>query len=394
MSEIKAFFLKNFGCEPEQLAFAPGRIEFIGNHTDYNGGLVMGAALAEGITVAVKRREDRSVSLASEGSGSVAISLDDLQPLKGAAFWTNYPIGVTKVLIETGMRMSVGYDMAVTSTLPVGAGMSSSAALELATAYALSALYGFETGKAELARISRKAENEFVGMPCGILDQGVSAFGQPNSLVRIDCTAETFFTHSIPPDTRFWIFNSNVKHALVDSAYKDRYNECRRALAILQKKYPEAGTLTGIKREQLESCKTELGDLLFRRASHIVGENDRVRAVEVALESGDLVAVGQVLNASHESSRLNFQNSIEVLDFLVRAVNKQPDVYGARLTGGGFGGAVMAFTGESFSEEQANEVAQAYQNKFGINATIIQTSASHGAGLLGLDSETVQQAES
>jgi len=267
----------------------------------------------------------------------------------------------------------------VTSTLPAGAGMSSSAAFELATAYALAALYGFEADKAGFARIGKKAENDFVGMPCGILDQGVSAFGERNSLVSIDCATETFSTAAMPRGTHFWIFNSNKKHALVDSAYADRHKECHDALAVLQQKYPEAKTLTDINQQQLESCEAELGDLLFRRASHIVGENDRVRAVKAALDSNDLHGVGEALCDSHESSRVNFENSVSELDFLVEQVKQQPNAFGARLTGGGFGGAVMAFTNADFSQADAEVVAAAYKEKFGLDATIIHTRAGDGA---------------
>ena len=390
MSEIREFFLKAFDSHPEQLAFAPGRIEFIGNHTDYNGGLVMGAALSEGITVAVKRRADRSISLVSEGSESVALSLDQMESLTGVASWANYPVGMAKILAESGMVMEVGFDMAVISTLPVGAGMSSSAALELATAYALSALYGFKASKIEFVRMARKAENEFVGMPCGILDQGVSVFGQRNSLVRIDCTTEKVSINAFPAEAHFWLFNSNVKHALVDSAYAERHRECQQALDILRRKYPEARTLTEITREQLECSKADLGDLLFRRAAHIVGENNRVHAVASALEAGDLATVGQILNASHESSRLNFENSTDALDFLAEAIHQQPHVYGARLTGGGFGGAVMAFTDPCFSEAQADQVMESYRKKFGFNATLIHTGTGDGARLLDLESSSVE----
>lgn len=377
-----ALFKEAFGGSPEQLAFAPGRIEFIGNHTDYNGGLVMGAAVTEGITVAIAKRADRKVLLKSELGELVEASLDGIEPLKGEASWTNYPMGVVKVLLESGMKMAVGFNIAVTSTLPVGAGMSSSAAFELATAYALAAVYGFESDKAGFARIGRKAENEFVGMPCGILDQGVSAFGEANSLVRIDCATETFGTREMPQGTHFWIFNSNVKHALVDSAYADRHKECHDALAVLQQAYPEAKTLSDISQDQLDANKEALGDLLYRRACHIVGENDRVRAVEAALQANDLTAVGQALTESHHSSTQNFENSIEQLDFLVAEVNKQPNVYGARLTGGGFGGAIVAFTSESFSQEQADAVAAAYEQAFGLAGTVIHTRAGQGAQLV------------
>ncbi|PXA02890.1 galactokinase [Coraliomargarita sinensis] len=380
-TKLTQLFTSTFGVAPTQMAFAPGRIEFIGNHTDYNGGLVMGAAVTEGITVAASKREDREIHLICERGSLVVVALDQLEPIDGDASWSNYPVGVTKVLLDSGMSMDCGYNLAVVSNLPIGAGMSSSAAIELATAYALAALFGFDAGKADFARIGRKAENEFVGMPCGILDQGVSAFGQADHLVRIDCATEDFSTTPMPEGTHFWIFNSNKKHALVDSAYADRHKECHDALARLQIRYPDAKTLSEISLEQLEAAKDDLDELLYRRAAHIVGENARVSAVQEALASGDLSAVGAALTASHESSRVNFENSIPELDFLAQTLSKEANVYGARLTGGGFGGAVMAFTSADFSLNQARAVTEAYCEKFGFQATILHTQAGAGAYL-------------
>jgi len=375
-------FAIHFTGKPTHYAFAPGRIEFIGNHTDYNGGLVMGAAVTEGITVAVGRRDDAIISIVSDAGDIVEIGLADYSPLKGPSSWTNYPVGVTKVMTEAGMRTPTGYNMAVTSTLPAGAGMSSSAAFELAAAKALAALYGFETDTAGFARIGRKAENEFVGMPCGILDQGVSAFGKADHLVKINCATETFAVEPMPEGARFWIFNSNKKHALVDSAYADRHRECHEALAQIRLKHPDAKTLSCICPEHLEAAKDELDPLLYRRAAHIVGENARVRAVETALAEGDLNAVGEALNASHESSRVNFENSIEELDTLVELLRLQPHVYGARLTGGGFGGAVMALTDAEFGQAHADVITAAFEAKHGLKPSIFHTRAGDGARLL------------
>lgn len=383
MSEsTQRLFREKYGTEPEQMAFAPGRIEFIGNHTDYNGGLVMGAAVTEGITLAVRRRQDQRLRFTSDGMDTAEANLETLAPLTGKVSWANYPLGVIKVLCESGMSMPVGCDIAVTSTLPSGAGMSSSAAFELSTAYALAALYGFESDKAGFARIGRKAENEFVGMPCGILDQGVSAFGEKNALVRINCASEVYRTQAMPEGAHFWIFDSNEKHALVDSAYADRHRECHEAWVVLQKAFPEAKNLSELTCDQVSAHTADLGDLLTRRALHITGENARVSAVEAALKCGDLTVVGSSLYASHESSRVNFENSTPALDALVEALTKEPEVYGARLTGGGFGGAVMAFTSAEFNAESAANVAAAYQEKYAREATIIHTQAGEGARLL------------
>ena len=375
-------FQKYFPRQPIHYAFAPGRIEFIGNHTDYNGGLVMGAAVKEGITVGVSLREDALIHIVSDAGDLVEIPLGNYKAVKGAASWTNYPIGVTKVMADLGMATPTGYNMAVTSTLPSGAGMSSSAAFELATAKVLAALYGYETDTAGFARIGRKAENEFVGMPCGILDQGVSAFGKADHLVKIDCATETFVTEPMPRGAHFWIFNSNKKHVLVDSAYADRFKECHDALVQLQADYPEAKTLSEISEEQLAASKPNLDELIFLRATHIVGENARVRNVEMALANNDLKAVGTYLNQSHESSRVNFENSIEELDTLVELLKPQPGVFGARLTGGGFGGAVMALTDTNFGQTQADAIATAFEAKHGLQPSIFHTRAGDGAKLL------------
>jgi galactokinase len=342
----------------------------------------MGAAVTEGITVAVSRREDRKISVISDSGSQVELSLDDLKPLKGRDSWTNYPIGVAVVLCAAGMEMPVGFNMAVTSTLPAGAGMSSSAAFELATAYALAAIYGFTADTVGFARIGRKAENEFVGVPCGILDQGVSAFGQKNHLVRIDCATEDFSVEAMPKGTHFWVFNSNHKHSLVDSHYADRHRECQEARDILKARYPEIETLSDCSEAQVRANAAELGDVHFRRALHVVTENARVRAVEAALTAGDLEGVGAALYASHASSRVNFENSIPELDFLVDTLKQQPHVYGARLTGGGFGGAVMAFTGPDFGAAQASVVDAAFSAKFGFEPTVIHTRSGPGARLL------------
>jgi galactokinase len=382
ISPSKRLFKEHFSGTPAHVAFAPGRIEFIGNHTDYNGGLVMGAAVTEGITVAIGPRDDAMIHLVSELGDLVKVPLGNYQPLEGNASWTNYPIGVTKVMSEAGMATPTGYNLAVTSTLPVGAGMSSSAAIELATAKALAALYSFETDTAGFARIGRKAENEFVGMPCGILDQGVSAFGRADHLVKIDCATEHFATEPMPAGAHFWIFNTNQKHALVDSAYADRHRECHEALAQLKSDYPEAKTLSEIGQSQLEASKSKLDDLLYRRAAHIIGENDRVRAVQSALLNADLQAVGAALSASHESSRHNFENSIPELDTLVELLKLQPTVYGARLTGGGFGGAVMGLTSAGFGQAQADVIAAAFEAQHGIQPSIFHTRAGDGAQLL------------
>ena len=191
-------FSKAFGRDPAHHSFAPGRIEFIGNHTDYNGGLVMGVAVSEGVTAAIGAKTDKRIALTSSSENQVSFDLDRIATATGKDSWANYPLGVLKVLKDKGISFNHGFEIAFTSTLPAGAGLSSSAAIELATAHALAALYGFELSKKEFAQVGRRAENEFVGMPCGLLDQGVSSFGKADTIVKIDCRDESFSHISMP----------------------------------------------------------------------------------------------------------------------------------------------------------------------------------------------------
>ncbi|GHC12438.1 galactokinase [Cerasicoccus arenae] len=378
---IKQLFTQKFGHEPAICSQAPGRLEFIGNHTDYNGGPVLGAAVDRRVSVAMAPRKDRQAQLWSASmDDEVTVNIDSLAPLTGSDSWANYALGVLKELIAAGMTAPHGFDMAVDSDLPAGAGMSSSAAFELASGYAFCELYHFNLDRADMARVGRRAENNFVGVPCGILDQGVSAFGEVNHLVKIDCQQEIFNRLPLPTDVHFWVFNTAKKHALIDSLYATRHSECMEALKHLQEDYPNIKCLAEFTSEQLEASQSSLGDVLYRRARHIVGECERVRAVEAALGQGDIAQVGRQLFASHNSSRTDFENSIPELDYLVDRLREEPTVWGARLTGGGFGGAVMGVTSSKFDQSAADKVTQAYQKYFGQPATVFHTKTGPGAG--------------
>lgn len=381
---VTALFRERVGDEPTAIGYAPGRIEVIGNHTDYNGGSVLGAAVDMGIHVAAGLREDLECHLTSaEFESEVMAPLDSLSPRSGVESWANYSLGIAHTLMAEGYPITNGFHLATASTLPSGAGMSSSAALELATACALAALFGFELDRATLARIGRKTENDFVGVPCGILDQGVSAFGAEDHLVHIDCLTETFRQIPMPSGCQFWIFNSNKKHSLVASHYSDRHRECVEAFEILKKASPDAACLAHIDPAIVQQQREALGEVRYQRALHVTEENRRVAQSISALEAGDLPALGKLLAASHESSRTLFENSVPELDFLVEQVLAQPGVFGARLTGGGFGGAVMALTDERFATQQgAAIVERAFADKFSIYPTIFHCRAGSGADTL------------
>lgn len=370
-----------FGRGPTIITRAPGRIEFIGNHTDYNGGTVLGAAIDCGIWVGVAPRTDGRRRFGSELSDDVIdLPADKLEKQSGDASWTNYPLGIIAALPEFGLTAPGGFDFMVVADLPPGAGLSSSAALELSSALAFLELTGQHPERETVVKIGRHAENHFVGVPCGILDQGVSGFGQKDHLVFIDCRGPLFATVPMPAEARFWIFNTHTKHALVDGLYAARHRECMEAARLLGVKQ-----LVELTPAQLEPRLASLPPVEARRAKHIVEEIARVDATKMALAGGDLTAVGALLTASHRSSQTLFENSTPELDFLVDTLVKTPGVFGSRLTGGGFGGAVMALTDPAFGEAQAQLVAEAYAKQFGSAPDILPTRTGDGAAVIGAE---------
>lgn len=373
-------FRKTFGCGPECVARAPGRIEFIGNHTDYNGGTVLGAAIDRGVWVALARRTDGARNFASgQKDGVVRVAAEELARRTGAEAWANYPLGVLAALPEFGLKAPAGFDYLAVSDLPTGAGLSSSAAIELASALVFLAATGQEPARETLVKIGRHAENHFVGVPCGILDQGVSGFGKCDHLVAIDCRGPSFATVPLPAGAHFWIFNTHTKHALVDGLYAARHRECMEAAKALGVRLLADASVAEVLQAEAEG---KLSSVVFKRARHVVEEIARVTTTHAALRAGDLAAVGRQLTASHRSSQMLFENSTVELNFLVDRLAAAPRVYGARLTGGGFGGAVMALTAEDFSAEDAQVVAAAYAARFGAAPDVLHAQTGDGAALV------------
>ena len=374
-ADVIALFKKIYGYAPAAVTRAPGRIEFIGNHTDYNGGPVLGASIDRGVWVAVAPREDR-VRRFYSGHTSEIVTLPERASGRqnGRASWVNYPLGVLWAMPVFKCKIPQGFDYVALSNLPSGAGLSSSAAIELASALAFLALTGRSVDRRTLVEIGKHAENHFVGVPCGILDQGVSGFGRVGRLVFIDCRGPSFDTVSLPPQARFWIFNTHTKHALVDGLYADRHRQCMDAARGLG-----VSLLADITAGDLARMQGSLAGDSFKRAQHVVEEIGRVRETVKALDNGDLQAVGRLLTASHRSSQFLFENSTLELDFLVDALVASKHVYGARLSGGGFGGAVMALTHSEFGEADAGKIADAYKAKFGVSPDVMQTRTDDGA---------------
>ncbi|MEM0966158.1 MAG: galactokinase [Verrucomicrobiota bacterium] len=379
MSDVHRVFETLFQRKPVFVTRAPGRVEFIGNHTDHNGGQVLGAAVNRFLRVGVAPREDGEVHFASEGNPKVEVFPDIESALSRGEGWLRYPLGVLQLLREKGVSFDGGFSFLVSSAIPSGAGLSSSAAFELASSLAFEELSGQTIDRLERVRLCRRAENEVVGVPCGILDQGVSGFGEENRLVHIDCADETIRTVAGPVDSCLWVFESGIKHSLVDSLYAERHGECVQAFEMIREVFPEIQFLAHVTPAQLDEVEDRMPEVIVKRARHVIGENRRVEQCVRLLEISDLEGVGRLLKESHWSSSKLFENSIPELDTLVSLLSQEDLVFGARLTGGGFGGAVMALGSNDFSEEDARRVADSFADEYGSSPRFAKMSITEGA---------------
>ena len=375
---IEQSFQAIYGTTPEVGVRAPGRVNLIGEHTDYNDGFVLPAAIDRSIDFAGRKRTDRVVQVHSlDFSASVEFSLDDIQK-DNKNPWSNYIRGVSKYLEEDGYRLP-GADIAFGGNVPREAGLSSSAAVEVGTAAFWKNLLRLEVDPVYLVKLARKAENQFVGVPCGIMDQFISALGRENHALFLDCRDLTFRHVPLRGDVKIVVCNSGVKRALAQSEYKVRLEQCRQAVAQIASAGLAVKSLRDVQPAQLEAARGVLSEVLFRRARHVVSENGRVLEAVRVLEAGDLERFGELMNASHESLRDDYEVSSKELDILVELAWKQPGVLGARMTGAGFGGCTVNLVYQEAAQAFAEAVRRGYQDALGLKAEIYICKASQGA---------------
>jgi galactokinase len=360
--------------EKSVVAFAPGRVELLGNHTDYNEGLALAAAIDRGVTIGAEKLDADVIEVSSETNGREArVSLKNLHRLEEEP-WANYPIGVIKILREAGLEIG-GLRLRVSSNLPPGSGLSSSAAFEVATAMAALELFGLSIEPMALAQLCQKAETEFVGVRCGLLDQASSVFGKENEVILLDFRATTARTVPLSPSVALLLVDSGVPHQLTAGEYNERRIQCQAAAAALG--------VEALRNVTSEAISSALLDPLIRaRALHITGENERVLAGVAALESGRMQKFGQLMFQSHESSKRNFENSTAFLDTLVEIATTIQGVLGARLTGGGFGGSTIWLVERDKAQEILSRVSEAYGQKTGATCAALITKASQGVRLV------------
>ena len=383
ISELKQKFSEVFGSENTPRVFAsPGRVNLIGEHTDYNGGHVFPCALSFNTYVLIAKRNDRKIRLFSANFTDKPVIEADLCHIvyDKKQDWANYPLGVLAVLLKREYPIDSGFDILFWGDIPQGAGLSSSASIEVATAYALSSVFDLRIPKFELSKIGQEAENKFVGMNCGIMDQFASAMGKANHAILLDCNTLNY--KYAPLDLNgvsILLCNTNKPHNLIESKYNERRSQSEHALQQLQSKV-SIKALGELTEEEFEANKELITDPVERkRAKHAVYENQRTLKAAQKLQEGDLSGFGKLMNDSHISLRDDYEVTGAELDAMASAAWEQEGVLGARMTGGGFGGCVVALVQNEHLETFKNNVARIYQAKTGYTPDFYVASAGAGA---------------
>lgn len=375
--ENKQTFIKRFGHAPAVTAAAPGRLEVLGNHTDYNEGYVMSAAV-DRVTVVSMSPVDGSVCTIHEKGSDVTLDLNDLETyVKGD--WRNYLKGLILELKKRGAKIGA-FNAVLSSTVPLSAGMSSSAALEMSFGFAFKTIFGIELSLPDWARAGQGVENNFMGLKSGLLDQFSSLYGKKDSLILCDFrSVEVLKTVPMPAGWSMVVANTMVKHNLVDSAYNQRRTSCENALHAIQKTHPEVKALRDVDSAMLEECRNGMDLVDYKRAKHVVGEDERVMQGVALLEAGDVNGFGALLFASHDSSRDMFENSCEELDALIEIAHSLPGCAGARLSGGGFGGISIHLVESDKANEYCERLKTAYHTMTGKDIETLICGIGNGA---------------
>ncbi len=363
---------------------APGRVNLIGEHTDYNEGFVMPAAIGFYTWVAASKRGDDVLEVYSDHlDEKVILHLDDLAG-PPRSDWSDYIRGVAAVLRNAGHKLS-GANLEIHGEVPLGAGLSSSASLEVATALALTSVSEIELPRLELVKLCQAAEHEYVGTRCGIMDQFVACFGVSGNALMLDCRSLEYELLAIPSNCHLVVCNSLVKHELASGEYNRRRADCESGVKLLQPHLPGVRALRDVKIEDLEKFRTFLPEQVYRRCRHVITENRRVQEAAKALRSGDAVRFGQLMYQSHDSLRDDLDVSCKELDWLVELGFFVNGVYGARMTGGGFGGCTVNLVRSDCVSDFNAHIAKSYQQKTGIALDIYVCEPAQGAGPWPLD---------
>jgi galactokinase len=374
-------FTSLYGEKPEVLVSAPGRVNLIGEHTDYNDGFVLPVALDRSIYLAAGPRNDNILSIHSiDLQSSVSIPLDSLA-FNSKETWSNYTIGVAAQYVGRGMPVR-GANICVRGNVPIAAGLSSSAALEVASTIAFQVLNTHDISLMDMIKISCQAETQFVGVQCGIMDQFISMMGKKDHAMFLDCRNLYFENVEFPRHVKIVICDTGIKRELMRSAYNQREAECEEAVRQISKMKPGASSLRDLSVEEFRELKPKMTSLARRRAQHVISENERVVKSVAALRSQDLSTLGRLMLESHQSLRDDFDVSSDELNAFVDIVSGMKGVYGARMTGAGFGGSAICIADERHIDELVDSLKTEYPKQAGRSFTIYITQPHHGAAVV------------
>ncbi|HMQ29269.1 MAG TPA: galactokinase [Chloroflexaceae bacterium] len=383
INQLRDAFAERYGIRPRLIVRAPGRVNLIGEHTDYNEGFVLPIAIDRATFVAARARPDTTIRVYSANFDEEdSFQLERIER-SAERPWSNYVRGVVKGLLARDLPLT-GADLLIESDVPLGSGLSSSASLEVSVGYALQLLNNINLLGEELALLAQGAENSFVGMQCGIMDQFMAALGRAGHALLLDCRDLSYTTIPIPPDVRVVVCDSNVRHSLVGSEYNERRAACEEAVALLRRRLPKITALRDVSPEQLEANADLLPPAVLPRARHVVSEIRRTLDAAAALERGDLAGFGALMVASHASLRDDYEVSVPEIDALVEIARGLPGCYGSRITGGGFGGSTVSLVRTGAVEAFAEALAARYQERIGREATVLICTPSEGVSRAAL----------
>lgn len=375
-----AFFTENFGIAPEKIVLSPGRINIIGEHIDYNDGFVLPAAIDKIICFAFARNNSkRSKIYAIDLNEEFEVDLTKPIALSDVV-WTNYILGVIKQLQDKGFSFD-GFNCVFSSDIPVGSGLSSSAALECGTIFGIKELFNLSIPKVEIALMGQKAEH-WVGINCGIMDQFSSVMGQENKVIKIDCRTLDYEYHDANfNDYSLILFDSNVKHSLMTSAYNERRQQCEEGIAIIKNNFPEISSFRDCTENQVLNLKDKMSENVFKRSLFAVKEIKRVSLACEALDQGDIQTLGKLMFETHQGLSVDYEVSCAELDMIVDTLKQEKAVIGSRMMGGGFGGCTINLIKKGEEEGIKSKLAKKYMEAFGIELKIYDVKISNGTSL-------------
>lgn len=381
-NELTRLFIEQFQTSPQVIVRSPGRVNIIGEHADYNNGFVLPAAIDKAAYIAISLREDDEIHLSAvDLKENFSTTVHDLKPI-GDVSWPNYILGSAAQFVKKGISLK-GFNALLTSDVPIGAGLSSSAAVECATVFALNHLLQTGNERIEMVRMAQKAEHEYAGVMCGIMDQFASMMGKTNQVIKLDCRSLAYQYVPFKLDgIKILLLNTNVKHSLASSEYNTRRAECEKAVELIKPHHPSVASLRDATVEMLDQYVLPVNELVYRRSRFVVDEMERLNDACMYLEQNDIASMGECMFETHEGLSHQYEVSCKELDFLVNFVKDRPEVIGARMMGGGFGGCTINLVQENAIAQLISEIKPAYEAAMNLPLDFYIASIENGTEIL------------